>query len=100
MPEYRMTDQTVTTIALHGLINDMHHVLSRIAYATLLAVLFEAIRSLQDVQRGEWFAAGIDACMAAAFALMLFETVKRRGKYRPATRTAPTTAGEGERGEG
>ena len=26
--------------------------------------------------------------------------LKRRGKYRPATRTAPTTAGEGERGEG
>ena len=76
MLEHRMTDQTATTIALHGLINDMHHALGRIAWALTLGTVIEG---------------GFDLLFAVCVGLMAVETAKRQRKYHPATKRATTT---------
>lgn len=91
MLEHRMTDQTATTIALHGLINDMHHVLGRIAWALTLGTVIEGVMTAVDLLRGHWIEGGFDLLFAVCVGLMAVETAKRQRKYHPATKRATTT---------
>jgi len=85
--ERRFTDEQRTTIALHGLINDMHHVLGRIVTACYLGACIPLVVPLFDAFAGRWIVGIMHAAGAAMFVSAAFGTERRQRKYRPAVGT-------------
>ena len=96
MPEYRMTEQTVTTIALHGLINDMHYVLGRIVQACSMVVGIAVLVAGIDALSDRPVSTGLDLMGAGVFLMTATETRRRMRKYRPALVAAKGCDGDEE----